>query len=163
MDRVNTQIAVAKTAAWEGDGTTSGMLGLAYPDITFSFSGSNLSYNNLSDNQAPYDPVFTTMWKQNRIPPIFSLAFNRPARSHRRSIPLLHGRVPDSQGGSRKQADGYLAFGGIPPVNTVGEWATAKIEIGKGEFGFLPTVNFPQLRTYHHLTCSHSSFPAACC
>jgi len=141
-----------KTAAWEGDGTTSGMLGLAYPDITFSFSGSNLSYNNLSDNQVPYDPVFTAMWKQNRIPSLFSLALNRPARSHRRSVPPLHERKPDGgHGVSGKDVDGYLALGGIPPVTTIGEWAAAKIEIGKGEYGYLPTVHFPKLRrlTFH--------------
>jgi len=53
-------------------------------------------------NRLEYKPLFTTMWETNITSPTFSLALKR--------------------GGV-----GSMAFGGIPPVPTSGEWAKARI------------------------------------
>ncbi|QSZ35454.1 hypothetical protein DSL72_008324 [Monilinia vaccinii-corymbosi] len=126
---VNTQIATVDTAIWLGDGTTSGVLGLAYPSITASFNGTTFDSDN-AETQLPYDPIFTTMYKQNLIPPIFSLALSRPS---------------DRIG----HESGYLALGGLPPIASYGPWGVAPIqyvEIGEGYLqGALP---WPQNQVY---------------
>ncbi|KAB8300374.1 hypothetical protein EYC80_000556 [Monilinia laxa] len=95
---VNTQIATIDPAIWLGDGTTSGLLGLAYPSITAAFNGTTFDYDN-AETQIPYDPIFTAMYKQHLIPPIFSLALSRPSNR------IGYG-------------NGYLALGGLPPIAT---------------------------------------------
>ncbi|KAF7955054.1 uncharacterized protein EAE97_000313 [Botrytis byssoidea] len=126
---VNTQIATVDTAAWLGDGTTSGLLGLAYPSITAAFNGTTFE-NDKAETQIPYDPIFTTMYKKHLIPPIFSLALSR--RSNRTG-----------------QGNGYLALGGLPRIASYGAWAVAPIQIvaiGEGYIqGALP---WPQHQVY---------------
>ncbi|KAI9646506.1 hypothetical protein NHQ30_004499 [Ciborinia camelliae] len=125
----NTQIAAVDTAAWLGDGTTSGLLGLAYPSITAAFNGTTFDNDN-AETQLPYDPIFTTMYKQHLIPPIFSLALSRPSNR------IGHG-------------NGYLALGGLPPIKSYGAWGVAPIQyvaIGEGYLqGALP---WPQHQVY---------------
>ncbi|THV54286.1 hypothetical protein BGAL_0030g00180 [Botrytis galanthina] len=126
---VNTQIATVDTAAWLGDGTTSGLLGLAYPSITAAFNGTTFENDN-AETQLPYDPIFTTMYKKHLIPPIFSLALSRPSN-----------RIG--------KGNGYLALGGLPPIASYGAWAVAPIQIvaiGEGYIqGALP---WPQNQVY---------------
>lgn len=78
----------------------------------------------------PYDPVFTSMWKQKLVAPVFSLAISRAA-------------VPASNA-----PDGFLALGGLPPVATYGQTARVPIEyVAEGPsyvYGSLPP---PQYRT----------------
>ncbi|KAM0137847.1 hypothetical protein ACHAO1_003732 [Botrytis cinerea] len=123
------QIATVDTAAWLGDGTTSGLLGLAYPSITAAFNGTTFENDN-AETQLPYDPIFTTMYKKHLIPPIFSLALSRPSNR------IGHG-------------NGYLALGGLPPIASHGAWAVAPIQIvaiGEGYIqGALP---WPQHQVY---------------
>jgi aspergillopepsin I len=74
---------------------------LAYPAITSAFDSSG--------ERTPYDPFFTSAYKENLTAPTFSLA-------------LMRG-----------QSGGYIAFGGLPPVQGVnGSFANTKIEILSG-------------------------------
>ncbi|KAK6612564.1 aspartic-type [Botrytis cinerea] len=65
---VTTTVALVTSAAWEGDGTTSGLVGMAYPGITSAYKGST---------QVPYNPIFTTMYEQGLVDSLFSLVIER--------------------------------------------------------------------------------------
>jgi hypothetical protein len=83
---VDQQIATVTKAKWEGDGTTSGLMGLAYPPLTSAYKGST---------KEVYNPIFTNMYKDGLIPnDYFSLIIER-----------------DTLGPA-----GYLAFGGVPDI-----------------------------------------------
>ncbi|KAJ5573962.1 uncharacterized protein N7459_008389 [Penicillium hispanicum] len=85
---VDQQVAVVTEAAWEGDGTTSGLTGLAYPALTSA-------YSDKTEDQEEYNPIFTTMYKDGLIDSYFSLAILR-----------------DVSGDA-----GYLTLGGLPPID----------------------------------------------
>ncbi|KAJ5884359.1 hypothetical protein N7504_011931 [Penicillium tannophilum] len=97
---VDQEIAVVTEAAWEGDGTTSGLTGLAYPALTSA-------YSERTEEQEEYNPIFTTMYEDGLIDSYFSLAILR-----------------DVSGDS-----GYLTLGGLPPVNFTETWTTTDILI----------------------------------
>lgn len=97
-------VALVEIAYWQGDGVTSGLMGLAYPALTSEFSGTNYSADSINDT-IEYDPIFTTLYKQGQIAPLFSLALER------------------NSGG------GYLALGGLPPVLPSGGFASTPILI----------------------------------
>ncbi|KAH7378133.1 aspartic peptidase domain-containing protein [Cadophora sp. MPI-SDFR-AT-0126] len=127
---VKTQIALAKDVGWVAEGITSGLLGLSYPSITFAFSGTNYSADT-PEKQVPYDPIFTSMWKQHKISHVFSLAIGRPS-------------VPPSSA-----PEGYLALGGLAPVSTTGPWARADIEISPLGPGYTNrSLPYPQIQWY---------------
>lgn len=96
------EVALVNYTYWFGDNVTSGLMGLAYPRLTSAFVGTNSSVNDL-DKQVPYNPVMTSMIEQRLIEPVFSLALER-----------------DSD-------NGYLALGGLPPVNHTGPFASTPI------------------------------------
>lgn len=96
------EVALVNYSYWFGDSVTSGLMGLAYPLLTSAFEGTNTSADSLS-TQVEYDPIITTMIKENIIDPVFSLALDRNSDS------------------------GYLALGGLPPVNYTGSFATTPI------------------------------------
>ncbi|KAL5319303.1 hypothetical protein ACEPPN_012354 [Leptodophora sp. 'Broadleaf-Isolate-01'] len=97
---------------------------------TFAFKGTNYSADT-PENQLPYNPIFTTMYTQYKIPPVFSLAINRP------SIP------PNSA------PEGYLALGGLAPVSTTGKWAKTDIEFPVGDSYYINgSLPYPQLQNY---------------
>ncbi|KAK4182961.1 putative eukaryotic aspartyl protease [Podospora australis] len=118
------RIALVNYTYWSGDGRTSGLLGLAYPYMT--------SLDGPLQNQPPYDPVFTTMWKDELIDPLFSIALSRH----------------ENQGageGTGIQEQSYLALGGLPPVevdeaswertpilgvNAIPEWGFEEKDLG---------------------------------
>lgn len=85
------EVALVDYAYWEGDGVSSGLMGLAYPLLTSAFKGTNPTQDSLA-NQVEYNPVFTSMWEEGLVKPVFSLACERNSDS------------------------GYLALGGLPPV-----------------------------------------------
>ncbi|KAF5871887.1 putative aspartic-type protein [Botrytis fragariae] len=93
---VTTTVALVTSAAWEGDGTTSGLVGMAYPGITSAYKGST---------QVVYNPIFTTMYEEELVDSLFSLAIER-----------------DVSGPA-----GYLALGGVPPVDFVQDFASTPI------------------------------------
>ncbi|KAK6084367.1 aspartic-type endopeptidase [Seiridium cupressi] len=88
------QVALVNYAAWIGDDSSSGLLGLGYPAIT---SGKNRT----SGRYVEYDPLFTTMIKENVVSNgIFTLVIDR---------------VP--QGTSPLAPAGLMALGGLVPAS----------------------------------------------
>ncbi|PSR97771.1 aspartic peptidase domain-containing protein [Coniella lustricola] len=103
----NQEVALVNYSYWFGDDVTSGLMGLAYPLLTSAYEGTNTSADS-EDTLAEYNPIITTMINDGLIDPVFSLALERNSDS------------------------GYLALGGLPPVNTTGPYASTpilKIEI----------------------------------
>ena len=89
------EIALVDYAEWFGDGTSSGLIGLAYSSLTNAYTGTNAA-NDQPGGNVPYSDLFNTMATQNLTAASFSVALNRP--------------------GSRSSSGGYLAFGGIPDI-----------------------------------------------
>ncbi|KAL8836054.1 MAG: hypothetical protein Q9170_003067 [Blastenia crenularia] len=86
------EVGLINRAAWNGDNSSSGLIGLAFPNLTSVFSGSDPALDDHSKSVAS-SPLFTTMYNQGLVAPLFSLAIERGA-------PL----------------GGLLALGGLPPV-----------------------------------------------
>lgn len=100
------EMLLANRATWYGDGITSGILGLSYPLETKIFNTTDQSQNFAgSPSHSKYDPIFTSMYKQGLVPPLFSMAMDRSAQK------------------------GWLAFGGLPPVDHGSDYARAPIRI----------------------------------
>lgn len=79
--KVDQEIAIVTKADWEGDGTTSGLMGLAYPPLT-------------SASKGVYNGIFTTMYKDGLIPnDYFSLIIERDTSGP--AGYLAFGGVPD--------------------------------------------------------------------
>ncbi|RDW61612.1 aspartic proteinase [Coleophoma crateriformis] len=97
---VNQTVALVNYAAWYGDSTTSGLVGLAYPALTSA-------YSSKTGSQIVYNPIFTTMYEEGLIDPLFSLIIER-----------------DVSGPA-----GYLALGGVPPVNFTQNFTSTPILI----------------------------------
>lgn len=101
------QLALVNYTFWQGDGRTSGLLGLGYPYMT--------SLDGPEENMPVYDPVFTTMWKDKLIDPIFSIALSRSNEATSQ-----HGQADE---------ESYLALGGLPPVEVDEKtWARSEIQ-----------------------------------
>jgi hypothetical protein len=100
------QLAVVNYTCWWSDGQTAGLLGLGYPLMT--------GMDGYDDPSHAYDPVFTSMWKQERTPPLFSIALSRD-------------RGNETEG---KSDGSYLAFGGIPPIDyDESSWSRIPIQL----------------------------------
>lgn len=97
------QVALVDYAYWFGDSETSGFMGMAYAYLTSAYEGTSDTDPDLLTTQVQYDPIITSMIKQDLIEPVFSLAFERDSDS------------------------GYLALGGLPPVKYTGSFATTPI------------------------------------
>lgn len=97
------EIALVTDAYWWGDGTVSGILGLAYSALTSAFAGTYdaLDNGNFSGtapgNEVHYSPIVSSMITQGLNLSLFSLSLTRPTNEN-------------------SSAGGYLAFGGVPPV-----------------------------------------------
>ena len=96
-------IAVVNSAAYNGDGVSSGLLGLGFPANTRAYSGTNAAQDS-AQTQKIYNPLFTNMYAHGHVSPVFSLALDR-------------------SGG------GQLAFGGLPPVGYTNSFASAPFQI----------------------------------
>jgi hypothetical protein len=72
----NQQFGLVTLAAWNGDTVSSGLTGLGYPSVTRAYAGTTAKSDRKGAN-IPYDPVFTSMWKQKLVAPYFSVALNR--------------------------------------------------------------------------------------
>ena len=97
------EIALVNSAAYNGDGISSGLLGLGFPANTRAYSGTNPLLDTVSTQQI-YNPIFTSMYSTANVPPVFSLALLR-------------------SGG------GQLAFGGLPPVKYTNDFASSPFQI----------------------------------
>ncbi|KAF2232966.1 acid protease [Viridothelium virens] len=89
----NQEVALVNYAFWEGDGISSGLIGLAYPALTSAYAGDNPAADVPGDT-VEYNSIFTTAINESLVAPMFSLALER---------------APSS--------GGYIAFGGLPPVS----------------------------------------------
>lgn len=101
---VEQQVALVNYSYWFGDSVTSGLMGLSYPLLTSAYAGSDPSADT-EDSQVVYNPIITTLIDDGLIAPVFSLALDRNSDS------------------------GYLALGGLPPVNYTGSFASTPIKI----------------------------------
>ena len=94
------KFALINTARWRGDGSSSGLIGLAFP-------GGSATMAILGGGNSDYSPIFTTMYKKGLVAPYFSLALNR-----------------------QKEAPGVLALGGLPeaPIKYNNTWAKSPMQ-----------------------------------
>jgi hypothetical protein len=60
-------------ARWNGDGFSSGILGLGFPSITRAYNSTNFK----KGANVPYDTLFVNMVRKKLVTPYFSIAFNR--------------------------------------------------------------------------------------
>ena len=91
------EVGVVSLAAWDGDGVTSGLVGLAFPSITSAFSGTNATADNFTLNQLPYPSIIDTIFEiDNLTAPEFSIALSRDM--------------------SNKSYGGVIAIGGVPSL-----------------------------------------------
>jgi len=75
------EVALVTESAWAGDGTSSSLIGFAYPSITSATYRSNGS-------DVIYDPIFTTMVKEGIVDDaVFTLAIDRVPRDTSPSAP----------------------------------------------------------------------------
>ncbi|KAH8881170.1 acid protease, partial [Thozetella sp. PMI_491] len=102
----NQQIGLVSKVYSGGDGTTSGLMGLAYPLLTDIFSAGIGETTLGNKNQHEYDPIFTSMYKQKLVPPLFSMSMD-------------------------KNNSGWLTFGGLPPVDHAAEFASTPIKMAE--------------------------------
>ena len=86
----NQQVAVVDHAAWNGDGVSSGLVGLSFPALTSAFNGTNPNLDSKA-TRVEYNPIFTNMYSEGHVAPLFSLAIDRGT------------------------SGGLLAIGGLPP------------------------------------------------
>ena len=84
-------VALVELAYWFGDDITAGLMGLAYPALTSEFPGTNVSADDYNKTIL-YNPIITTLWKEHKMAPVFSLALERESNK------------------------GLIALGGLPPV-----------------------------------------------
>ncbi|KAK4691871.1 hypothetical protein P7C71_g5224, partial [Lecanoromycetidae sp. Uapishka_2] len=96
------QIAAVQSANWNGDGVSSGVLGLGFPGNTKAYSGTS-QLND--DTQIQYNPFFTSATTEGSVAPLFSLAISR-----------------DTTGG-------MLAIGGLPAVAYVPVFASTPFQL----------------------------------
>ncbi|KAF2860997.1 acid protease [Piedraia hortae CBS 480.64] len=99
----NQTAALVTTAFWQGDSSTSGLLGFAYPSLTSAFSGSDPTHDLRGKNNISYTNFIFTAAGRGLIPPLFSLAL-------------------DSEGGA-------LSLGGLPPGVSHGNFSTTDLKI----------------------------------
>ncbi|KAI5242473.1 acid protease [Aureobasidium subglaciale] len=121
----NQTMGLVTTAGWFGDGVSSGLLGLAYATLTNQYSGDNPNVD-IAGLTIPYDPLFTSMYRQNLTLPLFSIALDRDLSR------------------SAQAAGGVLAIGGIPKIPHGSFWATQNITV----VGIDATTGAPEYQFY---------------
>ncbi|KAI2641613.1 acid protease [Hypomontagnella submonticulosa] len=98
------QFSLVNLASFQGDGVSSGILGLGLRGLTAAFTG-NDPRNDSAANLVNYSPLVETMGASKAADPILSFAM------------------------SRNENRSFIAFGGVPPVKT-GEYTTVPIQKG---------------------------------
>ena len=120
----NQEVAVVDYAAWFGDGVSSGLIGLAFPAITSAYAGDDPTVDS-SSTQEIYNPIFTNMYTEGKVAPLFSLALDRGTGS-----------------------GGQLAIGGLPPVAFRPPFATSPFQILTMEDASSTSAGQPQYQFY---------------
>lgn len=100
------QVALVNESYWNGDGVASGLLGLAFDLLTSQYPDGSVRSPGAS---VPYSAIFSTMSREGIVDPaLFSMAMDGSSRT------------------------GQLAFGGLPPVDTVGGFVSTPIRMVSG-------------------------------
>ncbi|KAI4737385.1 acid protease [Aureobasidium sp. EXF-12298] len=117
----NQTMGLVTYAGWYGDG----LVGLAYASLTNQYSGNNPSAD-IAGLTIPYDPLLTSMFKENLTAPLFSIALDRDVSR------------------SAQSAGGILAVGGIPNIPHGTFWSSSNISI----IGVDATTGQPEYQFY---------------
>ncbi|KAJ7458601.1 aspartic peptidase domain-containing protein [Mycena latifolia] len=140
------EIGVPNVAGWFGDGITSGILGLAFPDTTSVYNTTNLQ-DIPSSTRLFYNPFFFTAVQEKKVTnSYFSIALNRPSFAAQ----LSDDYTPNL---------GILAFGGIAPVSVQKTSVTVPIQgyTVRGDV-YLPTNRNPEY-IFYSVDVQSFSFP----
>ncbi|KAL8804350.1 MAG: hypothetical protein Q9182_002632 [Xanthomendoza sp. 2 TL-2023] len=123
------EVGIVNHAYWNGDNSSSGLIGLAFPTLTSVYNGSDPKYTSISD-LIPYTPLFTNMYTKGLVAPIFSIAINRLG----------------------EETGGLLALGGLPPVNHSSTFACTPIKTTSSRHSHTgvnaTTIDPPQFKFY---------------
>lgn len=124
------EIGLVTDAAWEGDGVNTGLMGLAYPDLTSVYNGTNPDNDTAQD---PYNPVFWTAVAEKVVTNPCKFSLNRKVfivfiMCSDFSVALNRGSLAAQENSTEDPNLGYLAFGGIAPVNTTNTSVTTSIQ-----------------------------------
>jgi hypothetical protein len=119
------EIGIAVDCAWEGDGVNTGLMGLASPNLTSVFKGTNPAADEFPQTQLPYNSIFYSAVQQGLVShPFFSVALDRGSFAAENNS-LFDNNL------------GFLAFGGIAPVPVTDTAVTVPIQ-GYNAATFLP-------------------------
>ncbi|KAF9075360.1 aspartic peptidase domain-containing protein [Rhodocollybia butyracea] len=84
MSVVNQEIGIVTRAAWQGDSLNTGIMGLASPNLTKVYKGTNPSDDQFPQTRIPYNPFFYSAVQQGLVSnPYFSIALNRGSFENR--------------------------------------------------------------------------------
>lgn len=106
------KVGVVNLAAWDGDGISLGLVGLAFPSLTSAYPGTNVSADNQTMN-AVYPSIIDTIFEiQNLTAPMFALSRDESNNSY----------------------GGVIAIGGVPSltdptINASSSFVSTPIEI----------------------------------
>ncbi|KAJ7466275.1 aspartic peptidase domain-containing protein [Mycena galericulata] len=118
------EIGVPNLAAWEGDSVNTGLIGLAFPDLTSVYNTTDPTKASAANN-LPYNPFFISAVKQKKVKnPFFSVALDR-------------GSFQAQENDTFEANLGFLALGGIAPVPVTNTAVTVPIE------GYSATTGIP--------------------
>ncbi|KAJ3801452.1 aspartic peptidase domain-containing protein [Lentinula aff. detonsa] len=141
----NQEIGVVTNAAWEGDGFDTGLMGLASPNLTSVFKGTNPDDDEFPQTQIPYNPVFYSAVQQGVVSnPFFSVALDRGSFAAQNSSDL-------------DQNLGFIAFGGIAPVDVTDTAVTVPVQ-GYNAASFLPENGSSVTYFYYTVDVESMSF-----
>ena len=102
------QVAIVKSACDVSDGVSSGLIGLGFPALTSAYASNSTTIGN---ETIVYNPILTNLFSKGEIAPVFSLAIERSS---------------DYSGGV---AGGFFAIGGLPPVRSSPNFASAPFQL----------------------------------
>jgi len=90
-----TEVGVCTQGYWNGDGQSSGLVGLAFPVLTSAYYGTNPSEDGPA-NKASYNPIMYQLFETNGYTPaMFSMALSRDNAGTGYGGSLTIGGVPD--------------------------------------------------------------------
>ena len=98
------EVGVVNYASWNGDGTSSGIIGFGFPALTTAYAGTNTSKDNIGMHIL-HSPILMTMYREGKVAPLFSLAITRGSSA------------------------GLLAIGGLPPIRHSPNFASAAFQV----------------------------------
>lgn len=124
------EVALVRYAAWEGDGHSSGLVGLAYPAVTSAT-------NRTSGEAAEYSPLFTSMVRDGLVADaVFTLALDAVPQDYPVLAPAgmlaLGGLVPESYWVGNFTSVDIEATGNSGDNTTALTWYTTTLEFVYG-------------------------------